>query len=87
VQLSRQGAFRTSRHKQGCFCPPRASCRTRKGVPVYTANVGSGGKPERIGINGNFAVSRNDAKPSLPALKSHFDIYDNILSFSEGKQG
>lgn len=44
------------------------------------------GKPERVEINGNFAISRNDAEASLPALQTHLGISDNVLHFSEGKQ-
>lgn len=45
-----------------------------------------GGKPQHAEISGNFAMSRNDAKSSPPALQTLFGISDNVLSFSEGKR-
>lgn len=55
------------------------------GNPIYVANVGSEGKPERTEISGNFAVIRNYMKPSLSASQTHSGI-SAVLSFSEGKQ-
>lgn len=89
MQLSRQGVVRTIQTKAELLLSTQVRLQDPQGksrLRSKRGGVDQEGKPERVEINGNFAISRNDAEASLPALQTHLGISDNVLHFSEGKQ-